>query len=505
MQHTTQAVRKFLISVARALLLVVALPLAEVAAQDINNGKLLYTTPLVSGQLSCSTGACHAVNPLGNQNRVLLAADNPGAIGIGINSVGQMAFLKGKVTGSQLQDIAAYIGNPQAATGAPIAQLLPTALSFAPTVLGSTAAAKLFAINNTGTAALTVSSVSSNSAEFLLAHNCALIAVSGSCNVSVRFAPTAAGNRSGTITVNHNASGGSSTLNVSGTATAPVVSTPGILVSPIALDFDSVTVGTFADAQPVVVTSVGTAPLVITSLSEVGPHFAVVGGSCALGAQVSVNASCTILLRFSPSAEGAQSSILNIGSNANTNATAVSLTGTGAAPPPSNTKTMVEYRFVPLNYFFITSHDTDKVILDAIPDFRRTGQSFQVLASEVNNAKSITRFYFDKIAVAGSRGSHFYTLIDDEKNQLAAINPTNANTPRLPVNEGVDSWAYLPVLSGPTGFCANGLIPVYRLFRGNLRFPDDPNHRFTVSTAIYNEYVALGWDGEGVRFCVPSQ
>ena len=57
--------------------------------QDINAGKLVYTTPQVSGQLSCSAGACHTPNPLLNQNKILTAADNPGAIGVGVNTVTQ--------------------------------------------------------------------------------------------------------------------------------------------------------------------------------------------------------------------------------------------------------------------------------------------------------------------------------------------------------------------------------------------------------------------------------
>jgi hypothetical protein len=45
---------------------------------------------------------------------------------------------------------------------------------------------------------------------------------------------------------------------------------------------------------------------------------------------------------------------------------------------------------------------------------------------------------------------------------------------------------------------------VFRIFRGQARFPDNPNHRFTTDPAIYNAFVAQGWDGEGVKFCVPG-
>ena len=53
------------------------------------------------------------------------------------------------------------------------------------------------------------------------------------------------------------------------------------------------------------------------------------------------------------------------------------------------------------------------------------------------------------------------------------------------------------------GACPTNTQPVYRLFRGNARYPDDPNHRFTTNRSLYDQFVAIGWDGEGVKFCSP--
>ena len=165
---------------------------------------------------------------------------------------------------------------------------------------------------------------------------------------------------------------------------------------------------------------------------------------------------------------------------------------------------MVEYRHPPLDYYFITSRPAEIALLDATPPFVRTGQSFLVFTNSAIGAQPITRFYFDKVAVGGARGSHFYTLVDAELLALVGLNPSNAPLPRLPVSEGVDSFAHLPLVEGVGGSCAAGLIPVYRLFRGNARFPDNPNHRFTTSTVLFNEFVSQGWDGEGVKLCVPG-
>ena len=186
-----------------------------------------------------------------------------------------------------------------------------------------------------------------------------------------------------------------------------------------------------------------------------------------------------------------------------TAACAVTATFMAVSVAPT-TAQMIEYRHPPLDYYFITSRPDEIALLDATPPFVRTGQSFLVFTNNAIGAHPITRFYFDKVAVGGARGSHFYTLVDAELLALVGLNPSNAPLPKLPVSEGVDSFAFLPLVEGVGGSCAAGLIPVYRLFRGNARFPDNPNHRFTTSTAVFNDFVSQGWDGEGVKLCVPG-
>ena len=172
---------------------------------------------------------------------------------------------------------------------------------------------------------------------------------------------------------------------------------------------------------------------------------------------------------------------------------------------PNTPKTLTEYIYNPLNYYFLTSRDTEKAALDALPGWARTGQSFSTRSFADPGALGISRYYFDQIAMSQTRGSHFYTLVDSEKTALAALNPNNQASPRLPYYEGIDSYAFLPVIEGVDGSCASGQVPVYRAFRGQTRFPDDPNHRFTTSLTLYNQLVAQGWDGEGVKLCAPNQ
>jgi hypothetical protein len=485
-----------------ALLSGAALMPAVTQAQNVANGRIAYTTPIVAGQLSCSAGACHTISPANNQNNILKAADDPGAIGVAVNTKTQMAFLKGRLTTTQYIDLAAYIGNPGAAAGAPAITLASTALSFSSVVVGSSSSAQLLNISNTGTADLIISQATSSLPDFSISGNCATIAAGSNCNLTVSFTPAQVGSRSGNITLAHNAPGSSSVVSVFGTGT--VQPTPRISV-PLSLSFGSIATDQLSDNVVVNVLSVGTAPLVVTGLSINNARFQIASKTCVIDAPIVVNSSCTLTLRFAPNTVGTQTGSLSIQHNASPVATIISLSGNAIAPPPAQTKTMIEYWYTPLNYYFITSRDDEKQALDNIAAFRRTGARFTVLAAQADGANPLVRYFFDKVAVQGSRGSHFYTLLNSEKAALDALNPNRLPLPRLPFNEGVDSWAYPPLVAGDGGSCAAGLVPVYRLFRGNLKFPDDPNHRYVINPATYREFVALGWSGEGVQMCLPPQ
>lgn len=367
-------------------------------AQSVTNGRTLYITPQVSGQLSCSNAQCHSADPTINQNRIRNGANNPTRIDNAINGgVSTMAFLQGQLSNSQLSDLAAYIANPSATNTAPVATLSTTTLGFGSVNTGATSAVQTVTLSNTGAATLQLSAITVSSSEF-----------------------------------------------------------------------------------------------------------ARVGGSCTATTALAVSASCTLNLSFTPANVGVRFAALTINHNATMATSSVSLAGTGVAPATVTTIPMIEYYFTALDYYFITSRAIDIALLDTLPAWQRTGKSFLVYVDSQPGTSAINRYYFDQIAVNNSRGSHFYTLVQAEKDILASLNPTNSAAPRLPYFENIDSYAFAPVVAGVNGSCAAGLIPVYRIFRGQTKFPDNPNHRFTIDTTVYNAFVALGWDGEGVKFCVPN-
>ena len=170
----------------------------------------------------------------------------------------------------------------------------------------------------------------------------------------------------------------------------------------------------------------------------------------------------------------------------------------GSTQENMETRRMVEYRYVPLDYYFITSRTNEQAILNGASGWSPTGESFAVSTAPASDRRGITRFYFDQIALGGSRGSHFYTLLASEVAAVQSLNPTNRPDPGKPVSEGIDGYAAIPRSDGA---CDSGTVTVYRLFRGNSRFPDDPNHRFTTNRGIYEQFVARGWDGEEAKLC----
>jgi len=83
--------------------------------------------------------------------------------------------------------------------------------------VGTTSAAKTVTLINNGKGALTVTSIST-SAGFIQTNTCTkAIAAGKNCKISVRFAPTAKGFVTGSLTVNDNATNTPQVAGVSGT------------------------------------------------------------------------------------------------------------------------------------------------------------------------------------------------------------------------------------------------------------------------------------------------
>jgi len=100
---------------------------------------------------------------------------------------------------------------------APGVSFTPASLTFAPQAVGTTSPPQTVIVHDVGSAALSISSVSSTS-EFSQTNNCvSSVAGGGSCAVSISFTPAGVGTRNGNVSVTDNAGGSPQRIRLSGT------------------------------------------------------------------------------------------------------------------------------------------------------------------------------------------------------------------------------------------------------------------------------------------------
>jgi Abnormal spindle-like microcephaly-assoc'd, ASPM-SPD-2-Hydin len=221
----------------------------------------------------------------------------------------------------------------------PAVTLSPTSLAFGNQQTNATSAAKTVTLTNSGTAALTISSIGltgSNTGDFAQTNTCPIspstLAAGANCSISVTFAPSATGSRSASVSISDNAGGSPQGLALSGTGTAPAVT-----LSPTSLSFSSQPTGTTSAGQPVTLTNSGTAPLTISSVGMTGSNATDFGqtNTCPLGpSTLAVNGTCTITVTFSPTATGTRTASVSIADNAGGSPQSIALSGTGTTPAP---------------------------------------------------------------------------------------------------------------------------------------------------------------------------
>jgi hypothetical protein len=213
------------------------------------------------------------------------------------------------------------------ATTIPGVGLAPTSLAFGNQVLNTTSTAKTVTLTNTGTGALTITSIAA-SGDFAVSNNpCgAGLAAGANCIISVTFTPTVLGARAGTLTIMDNAGGSPHTVPLTGTG----IGAPAVGLVPANLAFGNQAQNTTSAAKTVTLTNTGTAVLTITSIAASG-DFAVSNNPC--GASLAAGANCIISVTFTPTALGARAGNLTITDNAVGSPHTVPLTGTGTGTP----------------------------------------------------------------------------------------------------------------------------------------------------------------------------
>ena len=159
----------------------------------------------------------------------------------------------------------------------------------------------------------------------------------------------------------------------------------------------------------------------------------------------------------------------------------------------AQTVTVVEYYNKALDAFFITGRAAEQQQLDTIPDFRRTGMTFQAAAASAAPVGStrVCRFYV--ASASPFTNSHFYGR---EGVDCEAIRAQN-----LPGFKWED---YDFALEQPVGgVCSANKTAIYRSFRPNAG-GKTANHRYSASYDSYVLTTGQAYNGESVALCAAA-
>ena len=171
-----------------------------------------------------------------------------------------------------------------------------------------------YTITNTGTAALIISSITSDDGQFTITGftpNTSIAPNGSTSTFNVEFTPTSAGAQSATITINSNdADEGTYTFGVSGTGGAPNIQVDDATVG---TDFGIITIAQ-TGSQTYTITNTGTATLEVSSISSNDGQFTITGFTPNTSI-VPNGGTSTFNVEFTPTSTGAQSATITINSN----------------------------------------------------------------------------------------------------------------------------------------------------------------------------------------------
>jgi sugar lactone lactonase YvrE len=205
----------------------------------------------------------------------------------------------------------------------------PTVLSFGNHALGSSSAAKKVTVTNKTGVVVTFYSwtiIGANASDFTQsATTCGTtLKVKASCTISIVFAPGAVGARSAALTITDSASNSPQSVSLTGTGILPVTLTPA------AEKFPATKVGVASAAKMVTIKNNLPTVLTLSGTSFTGANagdFAQSGTTC--GGTLGAGLTCTVSIKFTPTAKGSRVAILNVSDSAITSPQTVALSGTG--------------------------------------------------------------------------------------------------------------------------------------------------------------------------------
>jgi hypothetical protein len=196
-----------------------------------------------------------------------------------------------------------------------------SSLTFPATSVGDSSPAQSVTLTNSGNIPIQVTSAFATP-DFTVQSGCNTLSAGAECTIQVASTPQSPGIHLAALEISSNAGTSLEYVSLVGTGTAAPLS-----LSPVALDFGSVQVGSSA-SLPVTASNSGSAPITFTSISATG-DFSTLGNCPASGSSLAAESSCTVQVTFAPSAPGLRSGTLAFTTSASSAPLEVSLSGIG--------------------------------------------------------------------------------------------------------------------------------------------------------------------------------
>src|SRR5438874_515380 len=237
-----------------------------------------------------------------------------------------LLFLTGILLCLTLSGCAAYTTVNTQSTGSKTLSSTPASIDFGNVSVGSNATQSV-TLTNSGTAMVTVSQAKISGSAFAVTQGTPLSSIPAgqSASLQIRFAPSSAGNLTGSLTVTSNASNSPTTVALSGTGAAV---TSQLSATPSSLSFGSVNVGA-SSFLGLALKNSGNSNVTISPATTTGTAYAATQGTP--NSSIPPGQTASLNMPFAPSAAGNVAGSLSVTSDASNSPATIALSGTGAA------------------------------------------------------------------------------------------------------------------------------------------------------------------------------
>lgn len=289
--------------------------------------------------------------------------------------------------------------------------LSATSFNFNTVVIGQSSKQTLH-IANTGSAPLTLDSVTLKSTQFSLSGPSLprTILPAQSADYSLMFAPSVAGNASASIQITSNASNASASVSLAGVAEKAFAA---VQVTPSSISFGDLKLQSTA-TQNVTLKNTGDINITISGITIAGAGFGY--SSLAPGSILSPNQSLTFQIWFRPQASGTASGKISILSSNLSSPASISVSGSGVTSSPTSPP--------PLPHSVSLSWGPSASSVVGYRVYRDDGSGYSPLSAILPDLT-----YTDLAVTSGSTYRYVVTAVDSAGDESAFSNEATAVIP----------------------------------------------------------------------------